>query len=176
VSAPSTSGPCSPRRVRLRRWRVGPPIDPRPSWASCSSGCSPLRIVGMPSHSLRPRRWPRRTPRDSPPAFRRCAGWLAWIQAAVPLELCGLNPQPPFESRVRGLRFRRPTKSPDTGGSRASRVPRLRRCKRAEFRHFDSERRARTGRSGVGRLGICGGSLWSACEQGIGACRRGAVD
>jgi hypothetical protein len=89
--------------------------DPRPSWASCSSGYSPLRIVGMPSHSLRPRPSPRRTPRGWPPASRRCAGWLAWIQAAGPLELSDLNPQPPFESRVRGLRFRRPTRPPDTG-------------------------------------------------------------
>jgi hypothetical protein len=54
---------------------------------------SPRRL-GMPSHSLRPRPWPRRTPRGRPPAFPGCAGWLAWNQAADPLELSGLNPRP----------------------------------------------------------------------------------
>ena len=52
--------------------------------------------LAMPSHPLRPRPPPRRTPRGWPPAFPGCADWLAWNQAADPLELSGLNPRPSF--------------------------------------------------------------------------------
>jgi hypothetical protein len=58
--------------------------------------------------------------RDEPTAaglrrFRRCTDWLAWDQAADPLEVCGLNPRPPFESRVRGHAPGSPPRPPDTG-------------------------------------------------------------
>ena len=56
----------------------------------------PPRNLGMPSHPLRPQPSPRRTPRGWFPASCGCADWLAWDQAADPLELPGLNPRPSF--------------------------------------------------------------------------------
>ena len=68
-----------------------------------SSGCSPRatwECLHIPSAFDLP---PRGTPRGWSLAFHRRTDWLAWDQAADPLELSGLNPRPPFESRVRGL-------------------------------------------------------------------------
>ena len=111
-----------PARVRCRSRRVRPRPIRAPRGLQLLRVFSP-RNLGMPSHSLRPRPSPRRTPRGWPPASCRCTDWLAWNQAADPLELSGLNPRPSFRKVGFEACFRRPTEPPDTQSNRARVVP-----------------------------------------------------
>jgi hypothetical protein len=86
---------------------------------------------------------PRGTPRGRSLAFRRRTDWLAWDQAADPLELSGLNPRPPFESRVRGPLPGDPPEPPDTQTHRARVVPAFEQRNQWE-RLKNSDRPART--------------------------------
>lgn len=79
------------------------------------------RNVQVPSHPLRPRPWTAMNPPQLPSAFRRCADWLAWDQAACPLEVPGLNPRPPFGNRVRGHATGQLTIPPDTSRRESTR-------------------------------------------------------
>jgi hypothetical protein len=124
-----------------------------------SSGCS-LRATWECLHiPSAPDLSPRRTPRGRPSAFCRCTDWLAWIQAADPLELSGLNPRPPFESRVRG---------PFQATHPSRRTRRTIEHALCQLLNIVSPRkdwktrsgpRARSGHLSVRRLGIFGGRL-----------------
>jgi len=70
--------------------------DPRPSWASAPPGSLSVQrgnAFHIPSALDLP---PPGTPDGWPSASCRYTDWLAWNQAADPLELSGLNPRPSF--------------------------------------------------------------------------------